>query len=111
MEVNVEAIQELIDEKFRGNVSWFADEIQVDKAYIASILNYKRDAKSNKFIVGIINYCKKNNLNYENYIIFLKERLKKINQKEKYNMKKLKNATTTQKGRRKNYGKKSRSNN
>lgn len=71
MEVNVEAIQELINEKFRGNVSWFAEEIQVDKTYVASILNHKREAKSNKFIVGIINYCKKNNLDYESYIIFL----------------------------------------
>lgn len=71
MEVNIEAIQGLIDEKFRSNVSWFADEIQVDKTYVASILKHKRNAKSNKLIVGIINYCKKNNLNYENYIIFL----------------------------------------
>lgn len=72
MEINVRAVQELINERFRGNVSWFAEEIEVDKTYVAALLNHKREANSNKIIVGIIAYCKKNNLNHEKYVIFLK---------------------------------------
>lgn len=71
MEINTEALRELINENFRGNVSWFAEEIKVDKRYISALLNHKRKTNSNKIIVGIIIYCKKHNLNYEKYVIFL----------------------------------------
>lgn len=82
VEVNADAVQDLINEKFRGNVSWFADEIGVDKTYISAILKHEGKIDSYKTIVGIIAYCKKNNIDHERFIIFLQERLKKINQKE-----------------------------
>lgn len=72
MEINIEAVQQLVDERFRGNVSWFAEEIEVDKTYVAALLKHKREANSNKVIVGIIAYCKRNGLNHEKYVIFLK---------------------------------------
>lgn len=77
MQVNVEAIQQLIDTYFRGNIAWFADEIGVNRSYISSILNHKRKADSDKIIVGIIAYCKRNNLNYEKYVIFFETTVKK----------------------------------
>ena len=34
MKVNVIAVQELINEHFRGNQTWFAEEINVAPAYV-----------------------------------------------------------------------------
>lgn len=70
--INIEAVQQLIDEKFRGNVSWFAEEIGVDRSYVLALLKHEGNVnKSKKIIVNLMAYCKKNNLDFEKYIIFL----------------------------------------
>lgn len=81
MTIRVKEVQSLIEEKFRGNISWFAEEIGIDKAYLSELLRTGKNADSYKACVGIISYCDENELNFKNYIKILHVRLKKINQK------------------------------
>lgn len=70
MSINIEAVKELIKRKFRNNKSWFAEEIGVDTAYLYSVLTRNRKNTSKKIIDGIIKYCKKYGLDYNEYIFF-----------------------------------------
>lgn len=69
MKVNVIAVQELINEHFRGNQTWFAEEINVAPAYVSRILNNKVEGNSDKVCNGIIKFCELHNLNFRKYII------------------------------------------
>ena len=55
METNIAALQELIKNDFRGNKSWFAEEIGIDRSYLNEILNKRKSASSNKLCLSIIN--------------------------------------------------------
>ncbi len=68
MEVNIIKTRELIKTNFRGNLSFFAETIGIDKSYLYQIFNSKRNKKSPKVCNAIIRYCEKNNLNYKDYI-------------------------------------------
>jgi hypothetical protein len=68
MRLNIEAINQLIKDKFRNNKSFFADEIKVDNGYLSGVLNEKKTSYSNKVCNAVIVYCEKNNLNYKDYI-------------------------------------------
>lgn len=70
MEINIIELQKLIDEKYRGNQSWFAEEIGINPSYLNEILNNKKSAKSNKLCLAIIKWCENNKENYRKYIIF-----------------------------------------
>ena len=69
VKVNVAAVQELIDEHFRGNQTWFAEEISVAPAYVSRILNNKVEGNSDKVCNGIIKFCELNGLDFRKYII------------------------------------------
>lgn len=71
MEVDIKAINELIQNKYRGNQSWFANDINVNVSYLNEILNRRKSSKSNKLCLAIIKYCEKKSINYKKYIIFL----------------------------------------
>ena len=71
MEANIQAIKILIKERFRGNVSWFAEEIGMDATYVSTILNNPKKGKSDKFCNSVIKYCELNNMDFKKYI-FLK---------------------------------------
>ncbi len=70
MQLKVEAVKQLIKEKFRNNQKWFAEEIAIDAHYFNQIMlgNYK--PSSPKACRGVITYCKKNNLNITDYVNF-----------------------------------------
>lgn len=70
MEINIEKVKLLIKERFRNNKTWFAEEIGVNRSYLNQIICGKKTASSPKTIKGVISYCKKNNLNYKEYINF-----------------------------------------
>lgn len=38
MRLNIEAINKLIESQYRGNTTWFADEIGVNRSYLTMIL-------------------------------------------------------------------------
>lgn len=80
MEVNIVEIQKLINEKYRGNQSWFADDIGINISYLNEILNNRKSAKSNKLCLAIIKWCEKNKDNYKKYIIFLEQYVQKNKQ-------------------------------
>lgn len=69
--LNVDAVNELIKDKFRNNKSWFAEEIGVNGSYLIQVLNKKEIDHSPKIINGVVDFCKKNELNPSKYI-FLK---------------------------------------
>ena len=68
MKLNIKAINELIDTEYRSNVSWFADEIGINRSYLTMILNGKQRNDSAKVINNLCLYCKKKNLDYKKYI-------------------------------------------
>lgn len=69
MEVNIKAVKQLISEKFDNKLTCFVSEIKTDYSYTNQILNGRKSAKSKKICDAIIEYCKKNNLDYMKYII------------------------------------------
>jgi hypothetical protein len=71
MKVNIEGLKKLIKERFRGNQTWFAEEIGVDSTYLSSILNETKKAESPKVCNAVITYCEKNNLNYRDYVTIM----------------------------------------
>lgn len=68
MRLNIKAINELIETRYRSNVTWFAEEIGVNRAYLTMILNGKQRDNSTKVINHLVLYCQKNHLNYKNFI-------------------------------------------
>lgn len=71
MEVKIEAINELIESKYRGNQSWFASDIGINVSYLNEIINKRKSAKSNKLCTAIIKWCENHKEDYRKYIIFL----------------------------------------
>lgn len=70
MQIKVNAIQNLIDERFRGKLSYFVVELNVDYSYMNQIMNKRKPATSKKVCEKVIKYCKENNLDYNQYIFF-----------------------------------------
>lgn len=68
MKVNIEAVKQLILERFRNNISWFAESIGMDATYVSTILNNPKKSKSDKFCNLLIRYCELNELDFRNYI-------------------------------------------
>lgn len=68
LRINIDAVKQLIKEKFRGNKSWFAETIGVDPSYLNQVLNHKKIDHSPKIVKGILKYCEDNNLDSKAYI-------------------------------------------
>ena len=68
MKINIQKLQELIKEKYRGNQTFFAEDANIDRSYLNQLLNGKITNNSPKVCNAIINYCEKNNLDYKEYI-------------------------------------------
>lgn len=71
MEANVDSINQLIREEYRGNQSWFADDIGINVSYLNEILNKRKSSRSNKLCLALITYCERKKKDYKRYIIFL----------------------------------------
>ena len=70
MKIKTEKVNELIEKEYRGNKTMFAEKIGVDAHYFCQVLRGKASNSSPKIIKGIANYCKKNQLDCNNYISF-----------------------------------------
>lgn len=81
MQVDINSIEELIKEEYRGNQTWFAEDIGINVSYLNEILNNKKSSKSNKLCIAIIKFCEKTKRNYKKYIIFLENNVQKNKQK------------------------------
>lgn len=69
MKVNVINLNRLIEEKFRGNQTFFAETAKIDRSYLNQILNNRVSNNSPKVCNAIIKFCENNNLNYKDFII------------------------------------------
>ncbi len=70
MQVNIEELKQLIQEEYRGNQTWFAEDIGINSSYMNEILNMKKSSQSNKLCLAIIKWCEKKKRNYRKYIFF-----------------------------------------
>ena len=68
MKINIQKLQKLIKEKYRGNQTFFAEDVNIDRSYLNQLLNGKITNNSPKVCNAVINYCEKNNLDYKEYI-------------------------------------------
>ncbi len=68
MKINIQKLQELIEEKYRSNQTFFAEDADIDRSYLNQLLNGKITNSSPKICNAIINYCEKNKLDYREYI-------------------------------------------
>ena len=67
MELNREAVQELMDERFGGNYSRFSKALGVSPSYVHKVLTKEKKCGV-KFYSGIINWCLKHDVEYTKYI-------------------------------------------
>lgn len=65
---DVDALNILVKEKFRGNKTWFAETLGVDPSYVNQVLHKKAINHSPKMMKGFLEYCKNNNVNPKKYI-------------------------------------------
>ena len=72
MEVNIQAIKQIIKEEYRANQTWFAEDIGINASYLNEIINGRKSAQSNKLGLEIIKWCERSGRDYKKYIIFLK---------------------------------------
>lgn len=70
MEANIEEIKMLIQSEYRGNQTWFAEDIGINPSYLSEIINKRKSAKSNKLCLAIVKWCEKEKRDYKKYIIF-----------------------------------------
>ncbi len=80
MEANIEALEKLIESDFRGNESWFAEELGINRSYLNGIINRRKSARSDKLCLLIIKWCEKTGKDYKNYITFLNNSVQKSKQ-------------------------------
>lgn len=79
MEPNIERLQQLVDRKFNGNKSAFAQSIGIERSHVSRILKDGSGAGA-MFFGGLMEYCEKEGLIFKDYI-FLPEDVNKINNK------------------------------
>lgn len=70
MKINIEEVKKLIYERFGNKLTNFVAELGVDYSYMNLIINGHRAPDSKKVCDRIVEYCKKNNLDYSKYIFF-----------------------------------------
>jgi hypothetical protein len=68
MEAKIEELRQLIQKEYRGNQSWFAEDIGINASYLSEIINKRKSAKSNKLCLAIIKWCEKKKRDYKRYI-------------------------------------------
>lgn len=71
MEINVEAIIELLQNRFEGNQAKMARVLGFSRYQLNTILNNNGKCAGKKIIGSIIKYCDTNELDFHKYI-FLK---------------------------------------
>ncbi len=78
MEINIEALSNLLKEKFNNNQTVFAQEVGIDRTHVNKVFKNNGKGAGAMFCGAIIKYCNENNLNYKDYIIFLKQNVNKF---------------------------------
>lgn len=68
MEVNIEALEELLEKKFNGNQTAFAENLGLERTHVNKVFKNKGKGAGAIFCGAIIKYCNNNRLDYQKYI-------------------------------------------
>lgn len=68
MRVNIEELKRLLEEKFKGNQTAFAEATGLERTHVNKVFKNKGKGAGATFCGAIIKYCNDNNLNYHKYI-------------------------------------------
>lgn len=68
MEVNMEELEKLLEEKFNGNQTAFAEATGLERTHVNKVFKNKGKGAGAIFCGAIIKYCNNNNLDYQKYI-------------------------------------------
>ncbi len=70
MKIRKEELLRLIQEKFRDNQAFFADEIGISREYVNRLINRDIDMiESSKLCNKLITYCVRKKIDYKDVII------------------------------------------
>lgn len=72
MEIQIDKLLELIEEKFNNNQTLFAQTIGIERTHLNKVLRNNGKGAGALFCGALIKYCNENNLNYEEYIFLTK---------------------------------------
>jgi len=81
MKPNITELQKLVDDKFGGNKSSFANAIGLDRGQVSKILKNGTCAGS-LFFGGLIAYCERDKLDFKRFILYPDD-VKKVNKELK----------------------------
>lgn len=68
MEINIEELEQLLEEKFNGNQTAFAEAMGLERTHVNKVFKNKGKGAGAMFCGAIIKYCNSNNLDYQKYI-------------------------------------------
>lgn len=74
MEVNIEALEQLLAEEFNGNQTAFAQTFGLERTHVNKVFRNKGKGAGALFCGAILKYCKEKNINDEKYIFFTNSR-------------------------------------
>lgn len=69
MEINIKNLEKLLNKEFNGNMTAMARAFHVCKEEVRYVFRTKKFGKI--FISGVLEYCHKKNLKFDDYFIFL----------------------------------------
>lgn len=64
----VNFIQDIINNKFNGNITKCATELSLSHSYLHAVIYDTKNKGGVKLLNSIINYCAKNKIDYHKYI-------------------------------------------
>ena len=71
MEINMEAIKQLLEDRFDGNQAKMARVLKINRYQLNTIINNNGKKAGKKIITAILKYCDTNELDFHKFI-FLK---------------------------------------
>lgn len=74
MEVNIEALEKLLEDEFKGNQTVFAQTLGLERTHVNKVFKTKGKGAGAGFCGAIIKYCKEKNIDEEKYIFFTNKR-------------------------------------
>ncbi len=69
MILNKVEFEKLLNEKFEKNYTRCSEALNINVSTISRIMS-NENKPGTKFFTNLVNYCNKNNLNYNNFILF-----------------------------------------
>lgn len=68
MEINIEELEKLLKDKFKGNQSLFAEKTGIERSHVNKVFKNKGKGAGAIFCGAIIKYCNNNKMDYKKYI-------------------------------------------